>query len=278
MVSGFRLWPMMTGFCQLVLMRRGHNAAMTGRRTFLQTGLAAALLPAARSADAAPLPTNFPAQLQEALAKSLDDPKVAAKLAPVLLDVGFTWDAPSQPAAGFQTIVAYAFGNRPAAAGSTTPLPGPMNETLAKAVIEAQRKSGAATIYAQWEIASFLTEQKGIGKVVAINSVVAADGSVKYLSTDGVAEAIVTMVGGDAKKLGRVCVIGHHDHSKRCVETSRARGMDAWVMEGLPLPVNYDAESDQAWTRDREIYLIHDMFAQLGQIRATMIAPPKARS
>ncbi len=194
MVSGFRLWPMMTGLCQLVLMRGGHNAAMTGRRTFLQTGLAAALLPAARAADAAPLPTNFPAKLQEALAKSLDDPKVAAKLAPVLLDVGFTWDAPAQPAAGFQTIVAYAFGNRPATAGSTTPLPGPMNETLAKAVIEAQRKSGASAIYAQWEIASFLTEQKGIGKVVAINPVVAADGSVKYLSTDGVAEAIVTMV------------------------------------------------------------------------------------
>ena len=231
-----------------------------------------------RPAEASSLPTNFPGQLQEALAKSLDDPKVAASLAPVLLDIGFTWDAPSQPAAGFRTVVAYAFGNRPAPAGTTTPVPGPMNETLAKAVVEAQRKSGAVTIYAQWEIASFLSKQEGIGKVVAIDPVTAADGSVKYLSTDGVAEAIVTMVGGDATKLGRVCVIGHHDHSKRCVETSRARGMDAWVMDGLKLPVNYDAESDQPWTRDREIYLIHDMLAQLAQIRAMKLAPPKAKS
>ncbi len=140
------------------------------------------------------------------------------------------------------------------------------------AVVEAQRRSHAAVVYAQWEIASFLSAQKGIGRVVAINPVVAPDHSIKYLSTDGVAEAAVTDAGGDAAKLGRICVIGHHDHVKRCVEVSRARGMDAWAMEGLSLPPNYDAESDQPWTRDRETYLIHDMAAQLFQIRAARIA------
>lgn len=209
---------------------------------------------------------------------ALDDPKVAAKLTPVLLDVGFTWKAPSQAASTFRTIVAYSFGNRPAVAGATSPAPGPINEMLAEAVLEAQRKSHAVTIYAQWEIANFLKGKDGIGKVVAIDPVAAADGSVKYLSTDGVAEAIVTMVGGDAKKLGGVCVIGHHDHAKRCVETSRGRGMDAWAMEGLVLPINYDSLSDQAWTRDRETYLLHDMFAQLGQIRAARLAPTKVKA
>lgn len=140
------------------------------------------------------------------------------------------------------------------------------------AVVEAQRRSHATVIYAQWEIASFLHAQEVAGHVVPINPVVAPDHTVTYLSTDGVAEAAIAHAGGDASKLGRVCVIGHHDHAKRCVETSRARGMDAWAMEGLRLPADYDPKSDQPWTRDREIYLIHDMAAQLMQIRAARLA------
>jgi hypothetical protein len=196
----------------------------------------------------------------------------------VLLDVGFTWEAPAQPAAGFRSIIAYSFGNRPALSEATRPEPGPVNRQLAAAVVEAQRRSHAAVIYAQWEIANFLRAREGDAEVVSIDPVVAPDKSVKYLSTDGVAEAAVAHAGGDAAKLGRVCVIGHHDHAKRCVQTSRARKMDAWAMEGLALPVDYDRESDQPWTRDRETYLIHDMAAQLFQIRAERIAAQSKRS
>ncbi len=246
--------------------------SMPARRSFLQTAFATAILSTVRPLQAAALPQAFPAQLQEALGKALDDPALAAKLAPVLLDVGFTWEAPTQPAASFRTIVAYSFGNRPALPGAPLPAPGPINEELARAVIEAQRRSQAGTIYAQWEIADFLRGHPAIGKVVAIEPIVAPDKTVKYLSTDGVAEAIVALVGGDAARLGRVCVIGHHDHAKRCVETSRGRGMVAWAMAGLALPANYDPASDQPWTRERELYLIHDMAAQLMQIRAARIA------
>jgi hypothetical protein len=245
---------------------------MVERRSFLQYALASAVLPVASDVQTAGLPQAFPAQLQAALAAALADPELAAKLAPLLLDVGFTWQAPVQPASTFRTIIAYSFGNRPALPGTSTPAPGPVNQRLAMAVIEAQRRSHSAVIYAQWEIASFLSAQERLGKVVPINPIVAPDHSIKYLSTDGVAEAAVTDAGGDAAKLGRVCVIGHHDHAKRCVEVSRARGMDAWAMEGLPLPAEYDSQSDQPWTRDREIYLIHDMAAQLMQIRAARLA------
>jgi len=244
---------------------------MIERRSLLRSAFATALFSVVRISRADALPQPFPAQLEDALGKALGDKAVAAKLAPVLLDVGFTWEAPAKAAAGFQTVVAYSFGNRPALAGGSRPEPGPTNQALAMAALEARRRSGAATIYAQWEIASFLHGREGV-TVVAINPVALPDHTVKYLSTDGVAEAVVGFAGGDATKLGRVCVIGHHDHAKRCVETSRGRGMDAWAMEGLALPVTYDRESDQPWTRDREIYLIHDMAAQLMQIRATAIA------
>jgi len=247
---------------------------MVERRSFLQhvfAMAATAALSVARPSQAVDLPQSFPKQLQNALERVLADPGLAAKLAPVLLDVGFTWEAPTQPASGFQTIIAYSFGNRAALPGPSTPAPGPVNHELAMAVHEAQRRSHATVVYAQWEIASFLSGREGIAEVVAINPVIAQDKSAKYLSTHGVAEAAIVHAGGAAAKLGRVCVIGHHDHAKRCVEVSRARGMDAWAMEGLSLPAAYDSESDQPWTREREIYLIHDMAAQLMQIRAARL-------
>jgi hypothetical protein len=245
---------------------------MMQRRSFLLSALATAVVPPAASVAGVLPAAGFAAQLQQALGVALGDPELAAKLAPVLLDVGFTWEAPAQPAASFQTIIAYSFGNRPALPGSSQPAPGPVNQELARAVVEAQRRSKASRIFAQWEIASFLRDQKGIGDVIAIDPVVLPDHSIQYLSTDGVAQAVVTHVGGDASKLGRVCVIGHHDHAKRCVETSRGRGMDAWAMKDLSLPLTYDPQSDQPWTHSREIYLIHDMAAQMMQIRAARLA------
>ena len=104
-----------------------------------------------------------------------------------------------------------------------------------------------------------------------MSPVVAKDGSVTYLSTDGVAEAVVKHEGG-ATALGVVGVVAHRDHAKRCVLTSRARGMDAYVAREVELPVIYDAQSGQPWTRNRELYLIHDMAAQFAMLRAERIA------
>lgn len=37
------------------------------------------------------------------------------------------------------------------------------------------------------------------------------------------------------------------------------------------MPNTYDPESAQAWTRDRDIYLVHDMYAQLQALRTELI-------
>ncbi|WP_279630225.1 hypothetical protein [Streptomyces murinus] len=38
------------------------------------------------------------------------------------------------------------------------------------------------------------------------------------------------------------------------------------------MPGTYDPESGQAWTRRRDLYLVHDMVAQLTVLRTKLIA------
>ncbi|WP_199726371.1 hypothetical protein [Acidipila sp. EB88] len=166
----------------------------------------------------------------------------------------------------------YDFGNRPAARGEphSHPEPGPINQMLADAVLQVAQHCGGP-VYAQWEIAKLLKGKHP--DVSAIEPVVAADGTVTYLSTDGVAQAVVALANRPgARKLGTVCVVAHRDHSKRCVATSKARGMDAAVAAEVALPAAYDAESGQPWTRRRDLYLLHDMAARWMQLRADRIA------
>lgn len=208
------------------------------------------------------------------LAQELRDEATAGKLAPFQADVGYTWSLPTLPTAQMNSIVAYSFGNRPnAASGNTSssggnqaafPDPGPLNELLADAVyaIYSLKKM---PIYAQWEIASFLVSKYGLSSptLFAVEPIINADGSITYLSTAGVAAAIVTHVGG-ASALGNVAVVGHRDHAKRCIETSVLAGMKtAYAAAEVALPLVYDPLSGQSWTRSRSLYLVHDMYAQL---------------
>lgn len=196
------------------------------------------------------------------------------------IDVGFTWDLPTIAAARIDRIVAYGFGNRANAASGNTPTnganqtalpdPGPVNEALADAVY-AIRRLKSVKVYAQWEIARFLASKYQMADVHSIEPVVAADGSITYLSTDGVAAAIVALEGGGAA-MGGVAVVGHRDHAKRCIQTSRARGMAAAAVAEVPLPTLYEPQSGQAWTRRRDLYLVHDMYAQFATLRANLIA------
>lgn len=210
--------------------------------------------------------------MQTKLGQELSDPAVAAVLAPSILDAGFEWTPPMRPAAELRALIAYSFGNRLAADPKARPEPGPVNEALADTVVRVHTLlPTGARIYAQWEIAQFLTSKHGLKDVVSIEPVIAADGTVTYLSTDGVAEAAITRAGG-AAAIGPVAVVGHRDHAKRCVLTSRARGMDAWVAKEVALPVAYDTGSGQPWTRRRDLYLLHDMAAQMMMLRAEKIA------
>lgn len=182
----------------------------------------------------------------------------ADRLTDQVIALSLSWRPAARPAAEFDTIIAYAFGNR---LTGGEPAPGPVNAALARAVA-ALNAVKPMRVFVQWEIGRCLAGMPAMRDVTSIEPVTGADGAVEYLSTDGVAQDILRRVGGDAGALGRVAVIAHRDHAKRCVEISRRVGMDASIAEEIDLPVDYDPLSGQAWTRGREAYLAHDLAAR----------------
>ncbi|HEM8497620.1 hypothetical protein DN523_02165 [Burkholderia multivorans] len=269
------------------------NPLTSSRRKFLAVAPAAAaapLLSACGGDDVASAPVTdaaLAAQMSAKLTAQLGDAATVDAMLPALADAGFAWALPTIPAAQVGAIVAYSFGNRPnAASGNTSstggnqsalPDPGPVNEALADAVYRI-RQLKPVKVYAQWEIARFLVSKYGMGTDVltSIEPVIASDGSIVYLSTAGVAAAAVQRAGG-AAAMGNVAVVGHRDHAKRCIQTSQQAGMQAAAVAEVALPTVYDPQSGQPWTRNRSLYLVHDMYAQLlgRAAAATMQAFPK---
>ncbi|WP_120520507.1 hypothetical protein [Arthrobacter celericrescens] len=211
----------------------------------------------------------------DALSRELEDPATAAVVEPHIQDVGFSWHPPVIAVDNIDYIVAYAFGNRaPAGGGDPAKVlyePGPVNEALAD-TIAAMRKQKNVPVFAQWEIARFLENKYGMDRVTSIEPVIAADGTITYLSTDGVAAQVVALRGTS----GTAGVVGFRDHVKRCVQTTRDRGMTAFAPAGAEMPGDYDLQSGQPWTRRRDLYLLHDMYAQFAVLRqkAIMAAYP----
>lgn len=200
------------------------------------------------------------------------DPAVEA-LASWISDQALDWTPPGVAPAEIDLIVAYAFGNRPQADDPAAEswggmVGGPVNGALADAVAELHARR-PVRIYAQWEIADDLVRRHGLSDVVSIRPVTGPDGRLIYLSTDGVARDIIQR---EDRLLGRVAIIAHRDHVWRCVEVSRAAGLDAGIAEGLDLPGAYDPRSGQDWTRSREAYLLHDLMARLMGRRAEALA------
>ncbi|MFD4878422.1 hypothetical protein ACFWOB_34320 [Streptomyces sp. NPDC058420] len=215
-------------------------------------------------------------QLVAALAAELDDRATAKTVAPLIEDVGLDWHPETAPLKKFDFIVAYGFGNRPPAGGGdpTKVLyePGPVNEELADTVARVRAARRGLPVYAQWEIARWLESKYGMTDVTSIEPVIAADGTITYLSTDGVAAQVVEHREQAPGGVGTACVVGFRDHHKRCVQTTRDRAMQAYAPAGFAMPHTYDLESGQAWTRRRDLYLVHDMLAQWTVLRAKVIA------
>lgn len=212
------------------------------------------------------------AMLQK-LSAELDDRATAELTVPRLFDVGFDWAPATVELDEIDFLLAFAFGNRPGPAGSdplrTLPEPGPVNADLADTVaaVRAQRD---VPVYAQWEIARHLVADHGMDDVVSIEPVYAADGTITYLSTDGVVEQVAASRA--AAGVGTAGVVGFRDHVKRCVLTTTARGVRAGAPAGFAMPGTYDPGSAQAWTRDRDLYLVHDVYAQFANLRAALLA------
>ncbi|WP_329164160.1 hypothetical protein OG709_00075 [Streptomyces sp. NBC_01267] len=250
------------------------------RRVFT-AALAAAIAvpgtsPAAAQSDpeGAHVPGGLPQHMLAALSAEIGDKGTARSLVPHLHDVGFVWHPETIALRKLDFVVAYGFGNRPPAGGGdpakVRPEPGPVNEDLADTVARIRRHRDIP-VYAQWEIARFLESKYRMRNVTSIEPVIAPDGTITYLSTDGVAAQIAE----DRKHLpggiGTAGVVGFRDHVKRCVQTTRDRGIRAYAPEGFAMPHTYDPESGQAWTRRRDLYLVHDMAAQWQILREKLI-------
>ncbi|MFJ4651399.1 hypothetical protein ACIP5Y_09005 [Nocardia sp. NPDC088792] len=178
------------------------------------------------------------------------------------------WTVPAAPADSATLIVAYSFGNRiPAGVDSARTIgePGPVNEELAAAVVAA-RGNRDVPVYAQTEIAEVLRSRYGLTDVISIDPDRAADGTLIYLSTDGVA-AKVAELRGDSVATDHAAVVAFHDHQWRATRTTAKHGFDAFAPAGVPMPDQYDPQSGQPWTRSALVYLPTDFAGRLALLR-----------
>ena len=209
--------------------------------------------------DALQTNSDLKTALEDYLTNELTDACIAKELATMLAENILAWKAPTIAPEQITTIVAFAFGNQIMPNGNR--IPGPMNEALADLVMQLHIKTNAP-VYAQWEIAEAIGNRIPSEKIIVINPTLDAQANVVYLSTTGVASAVLKHV-GDPQKLGKVAVIAFHDHLYRCIQITRNAGIDAYVPEGYCMPNKYDKHSGQPWTRDRFTYLITDIKARI---------------
>ncbi|MGF1702017.1 hypothetical protein L4D09_17145 [Photobacterium makurazakiensis] len=224
---------------------------------------------------AAPAFALTDAELQDAMTKKLEvqleDKAVAAYAAEFLMDNILTWKGEELPLNEADSILAYAFGNRVLENGNQ--IPGPMNEALADTVVEIYEQTGKP-VYAQWEIAQSIGDRIPAEHLTSINPHIAADGSLTYLSTNGVAIEAVKMSGGD---LGKTVVVGFYEHSLRTITTSQRMGIDAYAPAGIELPHQYDEQSGQAWTRDAKTFVMHEISNRAANERTLKIEEALAK-
>lgn len=172
------------------------------------------------------------------------------------------------PAEDIDSLWVFSYGYRladPAAAGvdvggEVPPMdalvPGPTNEALARAARDVVADH-PVPIVAQWEVARVL-DDLGVDGVISVEPDVAADGTVTYLSTVGVAEKGLAALRARNQEPGHAGVC-FRDHAVRCELTMRSLGLTADVPSGVELPADYDPESGQAWTREVETWIPIDL-------------------
>lgn len=215
---------------------------------------------------------SMPPELQpiEALLeRELGDAAMARAFAGIVVADALQWTPPVVDPAEVESIVAYTFGNRIDHNGNRSP--GPVNDALADIVTRLHLETGAP-VYAQWEIAEAVGDRIATSRLISITPSRDARGGTVYLSTGGVAAAILEKV-GDARRLGKVAVVGFADHLKRSVDTSRRVGMDAAAPAGYDMPNTYDPQSGQPWTRSRLVYLVHDVCCRAEDRRNELLRP-----
>lgn len=135
--------------------------------------------------------------------------------------------------------------------------PGPVNEALARIAAEFV-ETHPVPVIAQWEVAQLLADM-GVEGVISVEPDVAADGTVTYLSTVGVAEKGLAALQAAGREPGHAGVLCFRDHAVRCELTMRSLGLTADVPSEIELPAEYDQESGQLWTRKVETWIPIDL-------------------
>ncbi|OXJ10315.1 Tat pathway signal protein [Burkholderia sp. HI2500] len=249
---------------------------MQTRRHFLASVSASASALAATGAASAPaFASDAPvsdAELQRQMLGKLTNEltdRAAADETGYLFEPFFSWLPPTVQTTAINTIAAFSFGSRAAAATGAAPVPGPVNEAIADAVFLLHQKV-AVRIFAQQEVASVLASKYGLtAGVTSIATPALAAGS-PIPTPDGVAAAIVKQA-GSAAALGNVGVVTHADQASLAVRVSNAAGMQAAVPAGLALPSLYDASAQMPALRRRDLYLLSNVGVQLGMLRLDLI-------
>jgi hypothetical protein len=162
------------------------------------------------------------------LAEELGDPAAARAFAEIVFSDVLQWRPPMVAPTEIQTIVAYSFGNRIEANGNRSL--GPVNASLADVVVRLHEET-SAPVFAQWEVAEAIGGRIASRHLVSITPLRDARSEPVYLSTGGVAAAIVRQA-DDPGRLGKVAVVGFADHIKRCSDTSCRAGLDAAAPAG----------------------------------------------
>lgn len=205
--------------------------------------------------------------LEDLIAAQLATASSAHDIAGIFTTILLERQPSTRPAADFDLVIAFSFGNRVAADGTTYTGPGPINAELASVVEQVVGKVRPGTpVYVQWEIAQVLTS-RGVTGFTTIDEQTGANGQIVYLSTDGVATAALADFAATGAKSGTAGVIGHHDHVGRCALTvdshTSTSGVTAYAPSGISMPADYDSDSGQVWTRSAELYLIADELGRL---------------
>ncbi|MGF1735078.1 hypothetical protein [Photobacterium satsumensis] len=215
-------------------------------------------------------------QLQQAIAdrlnKQLNNKDVANQTAQFFMDYLLNWQAESVPVELVESILAFSFGNRTAQNGNQHP--GPMNEAIADTVVSLYRRTGVP-VYAQWEVAEAIGSRIPVHDLNAIYPRFSGKGTMKYLCTMGVAEKAVFMAGSVAN-MGKTAVVAFFEHSLRTVDTARDAGIDAFLPQGLEMPRQFDPDSGQAWTRDQQTYVMHEIRTRATNERDRLIKLKKS--
>lgn len=188
----------------------------------------------------------------------------ADELSRLIIESCLTWSISSSSTQRVDAIVAFAFGNRIDDVGNRTP--GPINKQLAD-VVASLYAQFLCQVIAQWEIAQVLSNRISTEKLISINPLYdsAAD-QVNYLSTTGVLEQAFEFL----HDTQTIYVVAHRDHLVRCLQTAQRMGFDA-VSDSEKMPIDYDPQSSQAWTRNRETYLVSDMISRLAAVRQELL-------